>query len=301
MKLSLIVAMARNRVIGREGGLPWHLSSDLRNFKRLTMGHPIIMGRRTYESLGRPLPGRTSIVITRQADFRPAGVLVVGNVEDAIAAASSSGEAFVIGGATVFAEVLPLVQRMYITAVQAEVAGDTFFPAVDLAAWDLVEQSWHPPGENDDWPFEFRVYDRIASSGSHGNLSMTSSMENHLLELTQELLQSIASKNWEKYAALCDESLTCFEPEARGHLVAGLEFHKYYFDLAGGGGNRNTTLSSPHVRLIGSEGAVVSYVRLVQYLDGNGQPQTTEIEETRVWQKRDGGWKHVHFHRSHNA
>ncbi|MGE0757302.1 MAG: DUF4440 domain-containing protein [Pirellulaceae bacterium] len=129
---------------------------------------------------------------------------------------------------------------------------------------------------------------------------MTPSVEAQLLSLTQELLSAIGSKDWNRYAELCDESLTCFEPEARGHLVAGLEFHRYYFGLSGSGGQRNTTLSSPHVRVMGDHAAVVSYVRLVQYLDGNGQPQTAEVEETRVWEKRQGKWKHVHFHRSHN-
>jgi len=125
--------------------------------------------------------------------------------------------------------------------------------------------------------------------------------ETELIELTNRLLASIAAKDWDAYVELCDPSLTCFEPEARGHLVAGMEFHRYYFGLSGSSSPRNTTLSSPHVRMLGSDAAVVSFVRLVQYLDGNGQPQTIQFEETRVWHRQSGQWKHVHFHRSANA
>ena len=125
-----------------------------------------------------------------------------------------------------------------------------------------------------------------------------SSTETQLLELTSQLLQSIGNKDWKRYVELCDPSLTCFEPEALGQLVAGLEFHKYYFDLEGAPAKRNTTLASPHVRLLGADGAVVSYIRLIQKLDGAGNPVTVSIEETRVWQRIAGQWKHVHFHRS---
>lgn len=120
-----------------------------------------------------------------------------------------------------------------------------------------------------------------------------------LLVLSRRLLESIGSADWKTYAALCDESITCFEPEARGHLVPGMEFHKYYFDLPKSDTPtpRHTTLCDPHVRLMG-EAAVVSYVRLVQHFDGSGTPVTSRYEETRVWQKIGGAWKHVHFHRS---
>jgi len=127
---------------------------------------------------------------------------------------------------------------------------------------------------------------------------MSQNIESELIELTQKLLGSIGAKNWAEYEQLCDSSLTCFEPEARGHLVEGLEFHKYYFGLGSAAGNRNTTLCSPHVRLMGDNAAVVSYVRLIQHLDASGQAQTSKFEETRVWQKKNGRWVHVHFHRS---
>lgn len=118
-----------------------------------------------------------------------------------------------------------------------------------------------------------------------------------IIELNRQLLQSIAASDWPAYESLCDPSLTCFEPEARGHLVRGLDFHRFYFQLGAADGPRNTTMSSPKVRLMG-EVAVVTYVRLVQHLDDSGAPATSHYEETRVWERQDGRWRHVHFHRS---
>jgi hypothetical protein len=122
--------------------------------------------------------------------------------------------------------------------------------------------------------------------------------ETQLLDLTRQLLNSIADQDWSAYTRLCDSSLTCFEPESRGQLVEGMDFHKFYFELKGGRSPRNTTIVSPRVRPLGSDAAVVSYVRLIQKLDGSGAPTTTAVEETRVWQRIQGEWKHVHFHRS---
>ena len=121
--------------------------------------------------------------------------------------------------------------------------------------------------------------------------------EEELLELTQQLLESIATGDWETYQALCDASLTAFEPEGRGHLIQGLEFHRFYFDLGPSSSPRTTTMSSPKVRLMGDV-AVVTYVRLVQTLNDAGAPITSHFEETRVWQMQQGKWQHVHFHRS---
>jgi calcium/calmodulin-dependent protein kinase (CaM kinase) II len=118
-----------------------------------------------------------------------------------------------------------------------------------------------------------------------------------LLEINQRLLDSIAEGDWETYSALCDPSLTCFEAETRGHLVEGMEFHRFYFDLGASTGPQNTTMSSPHVRLAGDT-AIVSYVRLSQRLDAEGKPVTARCEETRIWQRTESGWRHVHFHRS---
>lgn len=125
--------------------------------------------------------------------------------------------------------------------------------------------------------------------------------ESQLLDLTRQLLTSIAEKDWETYTRLCDPSLTCFEPEASGQRVEGMDFHKFYFDLPAGPGRANTTLASPHVRLMGPDAAVVSYVRLVQKFESGTEPVTAAFEETRVWQRIGGEWKHVHFHRSRTA
>ena len=124
-----------------------------------------------------------------------------------------------------------------------------------------------------------------------------------LLALNQKLLEAIVGGDWKTYETLCDPSITCFEPEARGQVVAGMAFHKYYFELPGSPQKpaKNVSMAQPHVRLLGSEGAVLSYVRLTQSLDASGAPQTGRMEETRIWQKNGGAWKHVHFHRSPGA
>jgi len=123
-----------------------------------------------------------------------------------------------------------------------------------------------------------------------------------LLDLNQKLLVAIVGGDWKTYESLCDPSITCFEPEARGQIASGMAFHKYYFDLPSSPQMpaKNVTMAQPHVRLLGDSGAVLSYVRLTQSLDADGSPQTSRVEETRVWQKIDGHWKHVHFHRSGN-
>jgi hypothetical protein len=121
-----------------------------------------------------------------------------------------------------------------------------------------------------------------------------------LIERNHRLLRSIAEGDWETYAELCDPTLSAFEPEARGQLVEGMEFHRFYFNLGGASGPHNTTICTPHVRLLGDV-AVVSFVRLVQRLDDAGKPITARGEETRVWQRQDGVWRHVHFHRSVGA
>ncbi|MDB5343634.1 MAG: Calcium/calmodulin dependent protein kinase association-domain protein [Schlesneria sp.] len=126
-----------------------------------------------------------------------------------------------------------------------------------------------------------------------------SGVEQELLSLSRKLLTSIDAGDWKTYESLCDESITCFEPEALGQVVAGLPFHKFYFDLPSSPTKpaKQSTIASPHVRLMGNT-AVVSYVRVVQKLDGSGAPVSTAAMETRVWEKKDAGWKHVHFHRS---
>ncbi len=126
---------------------------------------------------------------------------------------------------------------------------------------------------------------------------MTDSTADELLAINQQLLEAIARGDWKTYHELCDPTLTAFEPEAQSQLVEGLGFHKFYFDLGADSNPRHTTMASPHVRLMG-EAAVVNYVRLVQSLDAGGTPRVTRHEETRVWQRQGGRWRHVHFHRS---
>jgi dihydrofolate reductase len=137
-RLNLIVARARNGVIGRDGTLPWHLSEDLRHFKKTTLGHPIVMGRRTWESIGRPLPDRRSIVLTRNPRWSAPGVERADSLAQARAMCEGAAEVFVIGGAALFAEALPLAQRLFLTEIDADFEGDTFFPPIDRAAWREV-------------------------------------------------------------------------------------------------------------------------------------------------------------------
>lgn len=144
MILSIIAAMGRNRAIGFKNTLPWRLPADLQRFKQLTLGHHIIMGRKTYESIGRPLPGRTSIIITRQPDFQAEGCLIAHSLDEAIDLAKSRDEqeAFIIGGAEIYAQALSSADRMYLTLVEAEPEADAFFPAFDENLWEkILEES----------------------------------------------------------------------------------------------------------------------------------------------------------------
>lgn len=135
MKISLIVAMSINRVIGIDNRLPWHLSADLKKFKAITMGSPILMGRKTYESIGRPLPGRINIVITRNPDYRLPGCLVFNDIDRALEGCSGHDEIFVIGGATFYEAMLPVADTLYLTEVRQIFDGDTFFPEIDSEHW----------------------------------------------------------------------------------------------------------------------------------------------------------------------
>ncbi len=125
--------------------------------------------------------------------------------------------------------------------------------------------------------------------------------ERELLALNQRMLESIASGDWKTYAELCDPTLSAFEPEARGHLIEGMPFHQFYFDLESARTPVNTTMATPHIRWLGDSVTVISYVRLTQRLGSGGVPETARCEETRVWQRQQGKWQHVHFHRSTNS
>ena len=152
--------MARNRVIGRDNRLPWRLPADLAYFKRVTMGHPVIMGRRTWESIGRPLPGRKNIVVTRNRDYSAPGATVVGSLEDAWRAAGEVEEACVIGGTSLFAEALPHADRIHLTEVEAEVEGDTYFPPFDRSQWVEREVARQARDERHEYPFRIVVLER---------------------------------------------------------------------------------------------------------------------------------------------
>ena len=164
MRISLIVATSENGVIGRDGRLPWRLSSDLRRFKRLTMGHHIVMGRKTFESIGRLLPGRISIVVTRQAGYDAHGALVAGDLAEALRLAEGDEEVFIVGGAEFYRAALPRAARIYLTRVHVQVEGDTYFPTCDLENWRLVEQTRQRADEKNQFDHSFCVYDRLLNS-----------------------------------------------------------------------------------------------------------------------------------------
>ncbi|MBM3390686.1 MAG: dihydrofolate reductase [Betaproteobacteria bacterium] len=159
-RLSLIAAVAANGVIGADNALPWRLPEDLKRFKALTLGHPVIMGRKTFESIGRPLPGRRNLVVTRNAGYRVDGCEVLGSLEAALdACAGSSDEVFVIGGAQIYAEALPLAQRIYLTELHRDFMGDARFPDFARTAWK--ETSREKRCGEDGLPYDFAVYERI--------------------------------------------------------------------------------------------------------------------------------------------
>jgi dihydrofolate reductase len=158
--ISLVVAMARNRVIGRNNALPWRLSEDLKRFKATTLGKPILMGRKTFESIGKPLPGRRNIVLTRDPAWRADGVDVVRTVEEALRNTGDAQELAVIGGAEVYRLVLPLAQRIYLTRVEADVSGDTLFPKIDFAQWREQQTGTQPADERNQYPVTFVTLER---------------------------------------------------------------------------------------------------------------------------------------------
>lgn len=141
--ISLIVAMAHHRVIGVNNTLPWHLPEDLKRFRALTMGHHIVMGRKTYESLGRLLPGRTTVIVTRNKQFRVEGALIAHSLEQAIAQCQQDEEIFIIGGAELYQQALQHADKLYVTEIDLEVQGDAFFPEIDTTAWVASEKETH--------------------------------------------------------------------------------------------------------------------------------------------------------------
>ncbi len=166
MIVSAILAMSKNRVIGKDNQIPWHLSGDLKYFKKTTLNHHIIMGRKTFLSIGKPLPKRTNIVLTRNPYFVASNVLVASSVQQALELAEDNGEneVFIIGGGEIYLQSMPFWDRVYLTLVEAEVEGDVFFPEIDDKEWKLVSEEKHRADVKNDYDYSFLIYERMAHS-----------------------------------------------------------------------------------------------------------------------------------------
>jgi len=165
-RVSLIAAVARNKVIGRDNRIPWRLPEDLKHFRKLTMGHAVIMGRKTFESIvafsGKPLPGRDNIVITRSRDWSVNGCRIAHSLDEALVAVQRGQEAFVIGGAEIYALALPLASRLYMTEIGRDFTGDAFFPEFDRSRWQEIAREKHEPGGEEGFGYAFVEYARLA-------------------------------------------------------------------------------------------------------------------------------------------
>ena len=167
MRLSIIAAMSANRVIGSNNDLPWRLPADWKRFKSLTMGHHLIMGRKTFESIGQPLPGRTTIVITRQTGFAPARVLVAHSIDQALQLVAGDNEVFVFGGAQIYQQMLPRADRLYLTSIHEEFEGDTNFPEFEESDWLLISEETQEPDEKNPYPYSFLIYEKKPHNSAH--------------------------------------------------------------------------------------------------------------------------------------
>lgn len=163
MTISFVVAAATNNAIGKDGKLPWHLPNDMKHFKNVTWGMPVVMGRKTFESLGKALPGRKNIVISRQPGLNIQGAIAVKNMEDAlfVARQTDANEVMVIGGGEIYKTLMDKAKRIYLTRVEAEPEADTFFPAISPKEWFLVSQKNHEADENNDYNYSFQLWERI--------------------------------------------------------------------------------------------------------------------------------------------
>ncbi len=162
MIISLIAALSNDGVIGNRGKIPWHLPADLKHFKEITLGHPVIMGRKTYESIGKPLPGRTNIIVTRHKEYAAPECVVASTLEEAFDAArvSGAGEAFVIGGAEIYKEAMPRAEKLYLTNVEGDFEGDAFFPEVSSLEWKEISREKGVVDEKNGYPHTFLVFER---------------------------------------------------------------------------------------------------------------------------------------------
>jgi dihydrofolate reductase len=160
MKISIIVAMDRKGVIGRDNELPWHLGTDLKNFKKITMGKPVIMGRKTHDSIGKALPGRKNIIITRDEAYEAEGCEVCHGLDEALAVCKDAEEAVIIGGRDIYELALPRAHRIYLTEVQADIMGDVYFPDIDRTGWDEIERIDFEADEQNDFPFSCSILEK---------------------------------------------------------------------------------------------------------------------------------------------
>jgi dihydrofolate reductase len=163
MKITLIAAMAENRVIGKDNDLIWHFPDDLKHFKTLTSGHHVIMGRKTFESLGRPLPKRVNIIVTRQRDFAAAGCLIAHSLEEAISMVKNDEQPFIVGGAEIYKQALTIANCIELTLINAEYEGDTFFPEFDLKIWKLARGEKKEADDKHAHPYQFLTYLKLPS------------------------------------------------------------------------------------------------------------------------------------------
>ncbi len=158
MNINIIVAAAKNNVIGKDNDLIWHLSADLKRFKQLTTGHTIIMGRKTFESIGRPLPNRTSVIITRQKDYKADDCIVVNSLQEALKAAEKENEVFIIGGGSIYEQAISIAHKIYFTLVHNTFEGDTFFPVINTKQWKEIKREEHQPDEKNPYAYSFIDY-----------------------------------------------------------------------------------------------------------------------------------------------
>lgn len=162
MKISIIVAVAENNVIGKKGSIPWHLPEDLKHFKKITSGHHVIMGQTTFESIGRPLPKRVSVVLTKDRNFESSSCIITHSLIEALKTAEKAGEneVFFIGGGSVYEQALPLASKLYLTRVHARINGDVFFPKIDPTVWKLVLCETHQKDPENPYAFDFCIYQK---------------------------------------------------------------------------------------------------------------------------------------------
>ncbi|MBL1321399.1 MAG: type 3 dihydrofolate reductase [Methylophaga sp.] len=169
MKIALIVATDQQGLIGKDNDLPWHLSADLQYFKKVTMGKPIIMGRNTHESIGRPLPGRQNIIVTKNRSYKTEGCTIVYSTDDALLAAADADEVMVMGGASLYTQLLPQADKLYLTLVHANLEGDTWFPEWHTEEWQQISREDHPADDKNEYPYSFIVYEKMVYPRDHSN------------------------------------------------------------------------------------------------------------------------------------